>query len=277
MTTEVEPNAKFLDTSAPRSAADWDALLAHQVDLIFPQELAILLSLDAWRNATRVLDAGCGNAYYLGKLQQFFPEKQYSGVDISPQLIEVAARRYPSIDFTASDFLAYPAEPRFDLVIMRFLVQHLKDFGKVLEGVERVLRPGGRLLTIESDLSNSRHLPPLPVFTDMLLTFERAAAAKGGLKPRLLSDAAKLVRDSGRPWIVEEERIGTSPRIGPFLGSPLLAVYLLWVELCERVGMFAFDFAAVREELNGWAANPATLSDVAMRMFVLTRDRVATA
>ena len=51
MQLAVEANRRFLSTAAPRAAADWDSLLAYQVDLAFPQELKFLVSLNAWRNA----------------------------------------------------------------------------------------------------------------------------------------------------------------------------------------------------------------------------------
>jgi predicted TPR repeat methyltransferase len=89
MQLAVEANRRFLSTAAPRAAADWDSLLAYQVDLAFPQELKFLVSLKAWRDATCVLDAGCGNGYYMSRLHEFFPEKRYFGVDISQRLVVI--------------------------------------------------------------------------------------------------------------------------------------------------------------------------------------------
>ncbi len=149
MQLAVEANRRFLSTAAPRAAADWDSLLAYQVDLAFPQELKFLVSLKAWRDATRVLDAGCGNGYYISRLHEFFPEKRYFGVDISQELVAIAARRHPDIAVTLADFTQYTPDRRFDLIVMRFLVQHLKDFGAILQAADRLLTPTGRLLIIE--------------------------------------------------------------------------------------------------------------------------------
>jgi SAM-dependent methyltransferase len=269
MQVAVEANRRFLNTAAPRAAADWDTLLAHQVDLMFPQELEFLLSMPAWQTASRVLDAGCGNGYFMSRLQSHFPAKQYFGVDISRELIAAAASRYPAIALTAGDITDYRSREGFDLIVMRFLVQHLKDFGAVLDAAGRLLRPEGRLLIIESDLESSSHFPAVPVFTEMLLAYARVSAEQGGIKPQLLADADRLVENTNPAWRVAQQRTVTSPRVGPFSGSGLLAIYLLWVDLCERSAMFAVDFSSVRDELEKWAANPATFSNVALRMIVL--------
>jgi len=269
MRVVAEANRKFLNTGTSRSAADWDSLLEHQVDLAFPQELEFLLALPVWREASRILDAGCGNGYYMSRLQHFFPEKEYCGVDISPELISRAASRYPTLAVSVDDIINYRPAKRFDIIIMRFLVQHLKDFRAILSAATRLLRPRGRLVVIESDLARSRNFPALPQFTDMLLTFARVSAEHGAIKPRLLADPYQLVADSDPCWSTEQDKCVTSPRIGPFGSSRLLTVYRLWVDLCERSSMFNFDFDAVRDELQLWAKGTVSFSTVALRMIVI--------
>jgi SAM-dependent methyltransferase len=271
MQLAVEANERFLNTAAPRAATDWDSLLAYQVDLAFPQELKFLLSLKAWSDAGCVLDAGCGNGYYLSRLHEFFPEKRCFGVDISPELVAIAARRHPDVAVSLSDFTRYAPNRRFDLIIMRFLVQHLKDFGAVLNAADRLLTPTGRLLIIESDLAASGHHPDLPALTDMLLTFARVSGEQGAIKPRLLTNADGLVRETDPRWSVEHQESIANPQVGPFGGSKLLAVYRLWIDLCERSKMFRFDFDRVRDELDRWSCDPATFSNVALRMIVMKR------
>ena len=99
----------------------------------------------AKQNAT-VLDAGCGNGYYLARLRSFFPAKDYAGIDISRELVDLA-RQYAGIDFALCDFFALPPRRSHDVILMRFIVQHLKDFGMLLDQAARLLRPGGLLMT----------------------------------------------------------------------------------------------------------------------------------
>lgn len=268
MNVEVAANKRFLDTTASQSARDWDELLTSQVDLSIASELSMLLSLDGWKRAETVIDAGCGNGHYLAELKSYFPKKRFLGVDVSPELIAAASHRHADIDFVEADFFALDAEPA-DAVIMRFLVQHLGDFGSILRQTKRLLAPGGMLVIVEADLSRSLVWPLPATFYEMLDTYGRVSAADGGLKMRLLSDVDGLIADAAEPWRLRETRECATPLVGPFAGRNLETVFGKWVDLAERSTMFDFDFPAVREELGKWANEPKSVVNLVTRMFVL--------
>ncbi|MGD9737860.1 MAG: trans-aconitate 2-methyltransferase [Bauldia sp.] len=272
--TSVAANQRFLATKQSQSARDWDQLLAHQVDLLLADELPLLRSLPAWREARRVIDAGCGNGYYLSRVASFFPEKDYVGVDISKELIEAAREAHPEHAFAAGDFFAADMEPA-DVVIMRFLVQHLRDFRAVLQGAARALRPGGTLIIIESDMSRSEIRPIPGAFHRMLLAYHKASASEGSLKTELLTDVRKLICDADEPWSLAAEYEAHTSRVGPFDDGKLVSVFLKWVDLAERSAMFAFDFDSVRAELAQWSRNPAAFVSLATRLFVLEQRSLA--
>jgi SAM-dependent methyltransferase len=265
-------NHKFLQTDAPAAAADWDALLKHQVDFALPQELEFLFRLAAWRQATSVLDAGCGNGYFLSRLHGFFPDKEYCGVDVSAELIARAGTRYPHIAFTRDDIVSFTPARRFAVILMRFLVQHVNDLGPILKAADRLLYGGGKLVVIETDLDGSRNHPALPRFHDMLLAYARVSAAHGSVKTDFLADSRALVAAAARGWSVEVNESVACPRTGPFSSSQLLAIYQLWVDLCDRSAMFDFEFGAVREELDAWARRDVTFSSIGLRFVVLSRS-----
>jgi 23S rRNA (guanine745-N1)-methyltransferase len=94
-----------------------------------------------------VLDAGCGEGFYLGELARR-PGCEGHGVDISIPAVQAAARRYPPLD---------PSGARFDWVVAnadRFLPYADASFsialsitGRIHAGeLRRVLREDGRLL-----------------------------------------------------------------------------------------------------------------------------------
>lgn len=267
MGTTVAANRRFLDTSLSQSARDWDEVLDDQVDLLFADELALLRALPEWTAASRVVDAGCGNGSYLARLAAFFPDKDYLGVDLSPELTGLARRRHPSLPIVTGDFFKANVAPA-DLIVMRFLVQHLGDFGAILRRAKALLRPGGSLVVVEADLARAQIAPLPATFLRMLLAYNRASAADGGIKGALLADPARLVASTGLTWSVSEHQAMTA-RIGPFAGGKLTRVFAHWVDLAERSEMFVFDFAAVRAELAAWGEHPASFVSLATRFFVL--------
>lgn len=268
MNIEVASNKRFLDTTAKQAADDWDELLTSQVDLTIAAELAMLFEFDFWNRAHSVVDAGCGNGYYLSKIAEFFPDKRYLGIDISPALVTSAAAKHPDLDFRVADFFAAP-QRNTDVLIMRYLVQHLGDFGAILRQARRALRPGGAMIIIESDLARSLMRPIPPEFYRMLITYHEVSASDGGLKGKLLTDLPGMVAETGEAWRVTGEKENATTLVGPFDNHDLLKVFRIWVDLAERSAMFSFDFDSVRRELASWAEEPASLVRLVTRMFVL--------
>ena len=87
-----------------------------------------------------VLDAGCGDGFYLGSMAR---ETKFDahGVDISIPAIDAAARRYPQCEWVVANAdRAIPyADRSFTVVLSITARMNAPEF-------RRVLRPGGRLL-----------------------------------------------------------------------------------------------------------------------------------
>jgi 23S rRNA (guanine745-N1)-methyltransferase len=87
-----------------------------------------------------VLDAGCGDGFYLGSLARHAGFDAH-GVDISTAAVDAAARRYPSCEWivaNADRFLPY-AERTFSLILCITARMNASEF-------QRVLREDGRVL-----------------------------------------------------------------------------------------------------------------------------------
>ncbi len=87
-----------------------------------------------------VLDAGCGDGFYLGGLARLAGCEAH-GVDISTPAVDAAARRYPGCEWivaNADRFLPY-ADGSFSIVLSITARMNPGEF-------RRVLRAGGRLL-----------------------------------------------------------------------------------------------------------------------------------
>jgi 23S rRNA (guanine745-N1)-methyltransferase len=102
--------------------------------------LDAIAEMMAARPSDIVLDAGCGDGFYLGTLARQTGFEAH-GVDISTTAVDAAARRYPEYEWivaNADRFLPY-ADGSFSIVLSITARMNAGEF-------RRVLRDGGRLL-----------------------------------------------------------------------------------------------------------------------------------
>ena len=269
MTVQQKFNT-LLDTSTATAADQWDDLLSLQVQLFLPQELDFLRGHPAWRAAESVLDVGCGNGYYRSQVRSFFPEKSYLGIDVSHELVDVAQRRHSGdgLRFERDDFFTGTQNRPFDVILLRFVLQHLDDFPAILAAAARRLRPGGSLFIVEPSLAESETWPATPLFTGLLEAFERRQSEFGRLRTKI-ADIGGLI--AGHPhWRLTRQTALSVPRLGPFAGSATLATFGRWIDLCERAGGFDYPFGEARSEIADWGRSTAAFSRIVLRVINLT-------
>ncbi len=111
----------------------WDRLQTLQCKFAFQQELMLFYLSEPWLRAKKVLDIGCGNGHYLDLLFDRFPDKRYSGIDVSSELIESAERtsKIPGVQYKALNL--FDCQGHYDALLMRLFLQHLPNSVAVLE------------------------------------------------------------------------------------------------------------------------------------------------
>ncbi len=97
---------------------------------------------------TSLLDCGCGTAPMLTLLKEKYPDKRYTGIDLTPKMIEVArSKNMPDVELVVGDCENLPFdEGSFDVVICCQSFHHYPNVQDFFDSVYRVLRPGGRLI-----------------------------------------------------------------------------------------------------------------------------------
>jgi 23S rRNA (guanine745-N1)-methyltransferase len=125
----------------PGDTAEAIAARRHLHDRGFTehQRLAISETIAATREDV-VLDAGCGDGFYLGALQRDIGFDAH-GIDISVPAIEAAARRYPECEWVVAnaDRVEPYADRSFSIVLSITARMNPPEF-------RRVLRDDGRLM-----------------------------------------------------------------------------------------------------------------------------------
>lgn len=90
-----------------------------------------------------ILDYGCGEGRYLGKLAEWFPSAALAGCDISDVGLEIArSRTNADLRQMADERTAWP-DASFDLVLSVEVLEHVADVSAATREIGRVLKPGG--------------------------------------------------------------------------------------------------------------------------------------
>jgi ubiquinone/menaquinone biosynthesis C-methylase UbiE len=104
----------------------------------------------------RVVDLGCGPGLLALDLRaQVGAGGAVEGIDISPDMIELARRRcapYANIGLSTGDVSALPyADAQFDAGICTQVYEYVPDVVRALRELHRVVRPGGRVAVMDTD------------------------------------------------------------------------------------------------------------------------------
>lgn len=156
---------------------------------------------------SELLDAGCGTGAMLGMFKQDFPDKNYTGIDLSEKMIETAKRKkLAGVNFVSGDCEDLPfAENSFDVVTCSMSFHHYPNPEKFFQSLQRVLRPGGRLIL--RDMA-SKSGAMMWFFNYIEIPVLRTLLRKGDVHVYTKKDIQKLCDISGLKLELYEVRKG---------------------------------------------------------------------
>lgn len=109
---------------------------------ITQETVSLLIEAGEIRTGSKVLEIGSGPGHVANHLAKL--GASVTGVDFSPQMVEVAKKKYPQITFEQADAEDLPfAADYFDAVVANYVVHHLARPERVFSEVCRVLKPSG--------------------------------------------------------------------------------------------------------------------------------------
>jgi len=95
--------------------------------------------------AGAALDAGCGTGRHARHLVAL--GHRVVGIDLTPEMLDVARVSVPAAEFREGDLVAVPADDaQFDLVVCGLAIAHVGDLDAAVAELARVVRPGGHVV-----------------------------------------------------------------------------------------------------------------------------------
>ncbi len=137
---------------------DFDEENARRLEAIYTtpdivdQRRAIRAALSL-QPGERVLDIGSGPGFLAAEMAaEVGPGGRVHGIDPSESMLAGARRRGAPVEYGTGDALALPfPDEHFDVAVSTQVYEYVEDIAAALAEARRVLRPGGRLLVLDTD------------------------------------------------------------------------------------------------------------------------------
>lgn len=124
-----------------------------------------------------VLDIGCGEAGYIKKLAERFPETRFKGIEISPTVTETAKKLtdgLANVEIENADLWEYEPEKPLDLILMNNVIHYidLEKRQQLYRQLAGWLKEDGVLSIVTPIAGNSDSPPFVNVFNSFFSSFD---------------------------------------------------------------------------------------------------------
>ena len=156
----------------------WDAGLynaKHEFVWKYGADLVVLLDPHAGEH---VLDLGCGTGHLTAKIAE--SGALVTGVDRSPEMVAAARKAYPNLKFEISDARNLRYHEEFDAVFSNATLHWIHEPERVLQGIRRALKHGGRFV---AELGGKGNIQTMQRAFDQVLVDIGAATRFGEINP----------------------------------------------------------------------------------------------
>ncbi len=102
----------------------------------------------------KILDLCTGTGDVAGFLNKK-PQNEVVGLDFSKNMLEIARKKHPDIEFIEGDCTNLPFEDNsFDAITISFGLRNIENYDKALDEIYRVLKPNGAFLHLDFGKKN---------------------------------------------------------------------------------------------------------------------------
>lgn len=135
---------KKISDSQTISQNNWDAKLYDSKHSFVSQLGTNLVQLLSPQSREFILDLGCGTGYLTNKIAD--SGAKVVGLDHASTMIEQAHKNYPNLIFEVTDATNLHFTEQFDAIFSNAVLHWIKEPEKVIAGIWRALKPGGRFV-----------------------------------------------------------------------------------------------------------------------------------
>ena len=160
--------------------------LKAQVELFFGKEFELYQKIGL-KDGMDIIECGSGPGYLLKSILKKLPHCKATALEIDPFLFSVLSSNAMDGDtqiynpVNESIYNTKLPDNSFDFVITRLVIEHLEEPLKAIFELNRILKPGGRLVIISNDFAN--HLltfPVIPELHEMYEAYCKSRFSEGG-------------------------------------------------------------------------------------------------
>ena len=99
---------------------------------------------------SKVLDLCTGTGDLAGIIRNKFPAIDIIGVDFSENMLDIARKKHPGINFINADCTKLPFEDNsFDVITASYGLRNIEDYPSALKEIRRILKPDGQFLHLD--------------------------------------------------------------------------------------------------------------------------------
>ena len=188
-----------------------DHILTMQTDYSWPKE-SECLEKHGLKDARRVLDIGSGNGYFLCRMAELYPDKQFTGIEISEPFVERAFKtaremKLSNVRFIHDKCPVQAIKEKFDFILARLTIYCSSDREDVLAWAYELLENRTRIGVIELDYDWIYTYPHNPIINKVFAVHRRefevhgADCSMGKKVPFMLQNAGfKDIMFEVRSW-----------------------------------------------------------------------------
>jgi trans-aconitate methyltransferase len=191
------------------------------------------------RGDETVLDVGSGDGKVTAEIASLLPAGRVVGIDNSGEMVRLASETFPpeacpNLVFLLKDAADLGFEEAFDLVFSNATLHWVVDHGPVLEGIQKALRPSGRMVIQMGGRGNAAGL--IAALHDLLAVPTWAPYFEGFVFPYGFHGATEY-----RIWIkragLDPLRVELLPRDMVHPGREALAAWIrtTWLPYTQRL------------------------------------------